>query len=100
MCFPVLLNDCAVYSGLNEVKEKSCWELLLILYQQLASMVLDLWEWVESYRYKDILIWLFMTEISSMLLDNFHAKHEVICKCTPFYFASSVLKIRTECLLR
>lgn len=31
--FPtVLLNDCAVYSGLNGLKEKSCWERLLILY--------------------------------------------------------------------
>lgn len=56
--FPtILLNDCAVYSGFNEVKEKSCWELLLVLYQQLTSMALYLWEWVESYRFKGVLIW-------------------------------------------
>lgn len=56
--FPtVWLNDCAVCSGLNEVKEKSCWEFLLILYQQLTSIVLHLWEWVEYYGFKVVLIW-------------------------------------------
>lgn len=45
-------NDCAVYSGLNELKEKSCWERLLILYQQLTSFVLDLCKWIETYNLK------------------------------------------------
>lgn len=45
-------NDCAVYSGFNELKEKSCWERLLILYQQLTSFVLDLCKWFETYNLK------------------------------------------------
>lgn len=45
--FPaILLNDCGVYAEFNEVKEKSCWELLLVLFQQLTSMALYLWVWV------------------------------------------------------
>lgn len=40
--FPeVPLNDRAVFSELNELKEISCWERLLISYQQLTSFVLD-----------------------------------------------------------
>lgn len=68
--FPTgLLNDCAVYSGHNEVKDKSCLEFLLILYQ-LTSIALDLCQWLESYWFKGILIWQWWLE--------FHLCYEVI----------------------
>lgn len=90
--FPtVLLNGCAVCSGLNEPKEKSCWERLLILYQQLTSFVLDLCKWIETYKLQVSSFgtndWKFICAISL-----FSCWNEFICKHTStFLFLKSEL---------
>lgn len=102
LCLPtVLLNGCAVCSGLNELKGKSCWELLLILYQQLTSFVLDLCKWIESYKLK---VPSFGTNDSKFIcaISLFSCWTELICKHTStFLFLKSELNLywATLCVL-
>lgn len=92
LCLPtvLLLNGCAGCSGLNELKEKSYWELLLILYQQLTSFVLDLCKWIETYKLK---VSSFGTNDSKFIcaISLFSCWTELICKHTSTFLLKSEL---------